>query len=148
MRTVERYSLMKAEPENRGSMLVRDGKVLGIDVKGTVLETQFELESGLVLMWLTDDSPYDEGLYVYLVDGNDTILDALEAGADFTPGILKTGKLGKDWLEFEFFLNNRIYRLEVTKKAGIRLSLPAGWKYERLFGLHRLIVHEVREEKG
>ena len=115
------YSLIEAERGNQGSMLVRDGRTLDAKVKGTILEAQFELANGWILIWLTDDSPYDEGLHIYLVDKKDTILDALEAGADFTPGILRIGRTGKDWLEFEFFSNDSLYRLEVTKKAGLRL---------------------------
>lgn len=81
-----------------------------------------------------------------MVDENDTISDALEAGADFTPGILKIAKTGKDWVEFEFFSNESIYRLEITKEARPRVLLPPGWKYKRLFRLHRLKVYEL--EKG
>ena len=118
-----------------------------MEVEGTVLETQFELEDGCVLIWCTDDSPYDEGLHVYLVDENDSVLDALEAGADFTPGILKIAKTGEDWVEFEFFSNDSIYRLEITKEPGLRVLLPAGWKYKKFLGLHRLMVYEMRKGK-
>lgn len=145
MRAVKRYSVVKAKRENQRSILARNGQTLNLEVEGTVLEAQFELEDRCVLIWFTDDSPYDEGLHVYLVGENDTVSDALEAGADFTPGILKIKKTGEDWVEFEFFSNDSIYRLEITKEAGLRLSLPAGWKYKRLFSLHRITVHEIRK---
>lgn len=146
MRAVKRYSVVEAKRENQRSILARDGQALDLELEGTVLEAQFELEDGCVLIWFTDDSPYDEGLHVYLVDENDTISDALEAGADFTPGILKIAKTGKDWVEFGFFSNDSIYRLEIKKNARPRVLLPSGWKYKRLFSLHRLTVHEL--EKG
>jgi hypothetical protein len=144
MRVVKRYSLIKAGSENQRSVLARDGKVLNIEVEGSILEVQLELEDKRVMIWFTDNSPYDEGLHVYLLDEHDTILDALEAGADFTPGILKIAKIGEDWVEFKFFSNNNIYRLEVTKAARFRVLLPAGWKYKKWFSLHRLIVHEMQ----
>jgi hypothetical protein len=129
--------------DNQHSILVRDGEALGLEMEGAVIEAQFELEDGCALIWFTDDSPYDEGLHVYLVDENDTISDALEAGADFTPGILKIAKTGKNWVEFEFFSNDSIYRLEVTESARPRVLLPSGWKYKKLFRLYRLTVHEL-----
>jgi len=145
MRVVKRYSLIKAKSENQRFIIARDGKVLEIEVEGSILEVQLELEDGRVMVWITDDSPYDEGLHIYLLDQNDTILDALEAGADFTLGILKIVNTGENWVEFEFFSNNHSYRLEVIKKAIFQLLLPAGWKYKKLFSLHRLIVHEMRK---
>lgn len=143
MRAVKRYSVVEAKRENQRSILARDGKALDLELEGSVIEAQFELEDGCVLIWFTDDSPYDEGLHVYLVDENDTISDALEGGADFTPGILKIVKTGKDWVEFEFFSNDRIYRLEVEKQARPRVLLPPGWKYKKWFSLHRLTVQEL-----
>ena len=143
MRAVKRYSAVKAKRENQHSILVRNGIALDLEMEGAVVAAQFELEDGCVLLWFTDDSPFDEGLHVYLVDENDTVSDALEAGADFTPGILKITKTGKDWVEFEFFSNDRIYRLEVTENARPRVRLPSGWKYKRLFRFHRLTVHEL-----
>ncbi len=145
MRAVKRYSLIKTKLENQHSILARDGKALDVKIEGTILEAQFELKNGLRLIWLTDDSPYDEGLHIYLLNENGTIADALEAGADFTPGILEITKTGEDWVEFELFSNDSIYRLEVTKESEFRVLLPAGWKYKRLFSLHRLMIHEMRK---
>lgn len=143
MRVVKRYSLIKAKSENQRSILTRDGKVLEMEVEGSILEVQLELEDGRVMIWLTDDSPYDEGLHIYLLDQRDTILDALEAGADFTPGILKIANTGENWVEFQFFSNNHSYRLEVMKAANLRVLLPAGWKYKKWFNLHWLIVLQI-----
>lgn len=113
---------------------------------GVILEAQFELKDGSSLICLTDDSPYDEGLHVYLLDQNDAIEDAVEAGADFAAGILRIGQTGDDWMAFEFFSNDRSYRIEVTEKARFRMRLPAGWKYKRRFRNHRLLVREFQKE--
>lgn len=147
MQIVKQYSLINEYLENQPPILVRDGKALDIKTEGSVLEAQLELEDGSVLIWLTEDSPYDEGLHVYLLDKHDTLLDTLEASADFTPGILKITKTEENWVEFKFFSSDCIYQLEVTKEASLRVLLPMGWKYKKLLNLHKLIVHEIREGK-
>lgn len=145
MRSVNRYALANAKGVKGRSILERYSKALDVEVEGSVLEKQYELEGGCVLIWLTDDSPYDEGLHVYLVDQSDSILDAVEAGADFTSGILKIVDTGTDWVEFEFFSNDSVYRLQVTEEAGFRMLLPMGWKYKKAFSLHRLVVRETQK---
>ena len=57
MRSVKRYSLLKKTGEKQYSKLVRDGKELNVDVEGSILEAQYELEDGSKLIWLIDDSP-------------------------------------------------------------------------------------------
>ncbi|HYP25396.1 MAG TPA: hypothetical protein VE262_01645 [Blastocatellia bacterium] len=145
MRKVNLYSLFISDRENHRAVLERDGRALPVEVDGVILEAQFELSDGRVLLWLTDDSPYDEGLHVYLLGRDDRIEDSLEAGAVFVPGILKIGESGEDWVEFEFFKNEIFYRLEVSNEAGVRLFLPAGWKYKKLLSTHKLAVREVRK---
>ena len=100
---------------------------------------------------MTDDSPYDEGLDVYLLGPNDTIKDALEAGVFFGlggPGVLKIKKTGEDWVEFAFFLNGALYRLEIAQKARLRLPLPTGWRYKHRFSKHQLRVDEARTSEA
>jgi len=143
MRTIQQYVLKDEVRGNNRFVLCRNGELLGAEVEGSVMETQFELDNRNVLIWITDDSPYDEGLHVYLIEENGSVLDALEAGADFSPGILKIINTGDNWVEFEFFTNDRKYRLEVTKTPGLRGLLPTGWKYKRLLSLHQLIVREM-----
>lgn len=148
MRPMTRYSLVNSSRENQRAVLERNGQAINVEVEGAILEAQFELGDGSALIWLTDDSPYDEGLHVYLLGRDDSIEDALEAGAIFGmggPGILKIGKTGADWVEFEFFLNNSIYRLEVAQQAKVRLQLPTGWRYKKMLSKHWLMVHELRK---
>ena len=105
-------------------MLVRDGAAISVEVDGVIIEAKFELSDGSALIWLTDNSLYDEGLHIYLIGQDDLIEDALEAGVLFGmggPGILRIVKTGRDWVEFEFFLNGIVYRLEVAEQARLRL---------------------------
>lgn len=148
MRPVTRYSLAGSRNLNQRVLLKRDGNVLPVEVEGVILEAQFGLNDGSTLIWLTDNSPYDEGLHIYLLRQDDTIEDALEAGAIFglgEGGILKITKTNTDWVEFTFFLNDRVYRLYVTEQARVHLRLPTGWRYKKLLSKHRLIVRELKE---
>lgn len=148
MRSVTRYSLVASRNPNQHVLLERDHNVIPVEVEGVILEAQFELSDGSTLIWLTDNSPYDEGLHVYLLRQDETIEDAIEAGAIFGlggGGILNIIKTNANWVEFTFFLNDSAYRLEVAEQAGIHLRLPTGWRYKKLLSKHRLTVREMKE---
>lgn len=115
-----------------------------MEVDGALLEAQFELDDGSRLIWVTDDSPYDEGLHIYLLGPDDTASDSLQAGADFTAGILRFAQIGDSSVDFEFFKNSVLYRLEIERSPRRRLWLPAGWKYEHPLSKHRMVVSEIR----
>ncbi len=141
MHTISSYSLRQARGPNRE--LLRDTLPLGIVLKGSCIEAQFELESGDVLLWLSDDSPYDEGLHIYLLGGGVRILDVIEAGADFAAGLLRIHASGAKWVRFEFFTNDVEYRLDVFDRPVFRRRLPSGWRYGKWRWRHRLVVTEV-----
>ncbi|WP_437277940.1 hypothetical protein WME90_43055 [Sorangium sp. So ce375] len=145
MRAVSRYSLAIVDREKHRARVARNGDLLAVAVDGVCLEAQFELSDGSALLWLTEDSPYDEGLHIYLLGQNGCIEDALEAGADFTAGLLKIGELGGDYVNFEFFTNMNVYQLNVTRKPGLRLRLPAGWKYKHWLKSHRLTLSILKK---
>jgi hypothetical protein len=142
MRPVTRYSLQASERSDR-HVLARDGRTLAAEVDGSVLDTQLELADGSALLWLTDDSPYDEGLHLYLLGPEGLVDDALEADADFTAGVLELRSTGEDWVEFAFFRNSTVYRLDIASTPQRRFRLPTGWKYKKRLGAHRLVVREV-----
>ena len=132
----------------RDRRLHRDGVMSGAVVDGEVIEAQHELADGAALVWLTDDSPYDEGLHIYLVSAEGKIQDAVEAGSTFSPGILGIRESGGDWVEFDFFRNDQVYRLEVAAKPRFHLLLPPGWKYKTILARHRLSVTVARGGEG
>jgi hypothetical protein len=140
MRPVQRYSLVDVDREVNRARLVRDGQPLPLLVSGVLLVEQFDLGDGSSLLWLTEDSPFEEGLHVYLLGREGELEDALEAGATFAPGILKLKATGEEWVEFEFFRDEVIYRLEVERDARLRLCVPTGWRYEKTLERHRLRV--------
>jgi hypothetical protein len=122
------------------SHLAIDGRRTGLQLDGLTLEAQLALDDGSALLLLTENSPYEEGLHVYLLSPRGTVEDALEAGAAFSPGILELRGAGSDWVDLRFFRNDLVYHVEVGRRPQLRLRLPAGWKYKRRFALHRLMV--------
>jgi hypothetical protein len=147
MRAVERYTLVPADDATT-SLLVRRDRLAaggaGVAVDGVVLEAQLALADGRTLVCLTDDSPYEETLHVYLLGDDDAIEDALEAGAAWAAGILTIAATSDTWLELEFFRNDTIYRLDVEPSADVRLRLPRGWRYKSLLRTHVLAVRVAR----
>jgi hypothetical protein len=67
--------------------VVLDGRVSDTLIDGTDLEAQFACDHGY-LLWTTYDVPYEELLHVTLVSADLHILDKVELGASYTPGIL------------------------------------------------------------
>lgn len=152
MRVLDRYTLVPA-PEGGRRVLVRGAPargrtVHGVPVDGLLLEAQLALHDGASLVWLTDDSPYEEGLHVYLLGPDDAIEDAVEAGAAWAAGILTIRATGERWVEFEFFRDGSVYRLEVEPTSAVRLRLPRGWRYKRLLAGHRLVVRQLDDGGG
>jgi hypothetical protein len=84
MRSIEIYSLTPGNTPHQ-SIPVREGKALALELDGIVLDGQYQLSDGRELLWITDDSPHDEGLHIYLIERG-KIIDAVEAGADFAEG--------------------------------------------------------------
>jgi hypothetical protein len=143
MRTGERYTL-SSTPDGRRRTLVRRGAAgPGVPVDGAVIEAQHALPDGGALVWLTDDSPHEEGLHVYLLGTDDRVRDAVEAGAMWAPGLLEIRATGDGWADFAFFRNGSVYRLEVADRAAVRLRLPRGWRYKSLLSGHRLVVRRL-----
>jgi len=142
MRKGSRYSLSALPGVGGTARLVRDDVVTSTEVEGVLLEEQFLLADGNAVLWLTEDSPHDEGLHIYLVDAQASIVDAMAAGAAFTAGVLEIKSFGDEWCEFEFFRNHVLYRLIVDREPVFRLPLPTGWRYKRAFRKHRLSLQK------
>jgi len=83
--------------------LLRDGASTGIILPGVVLEAQFEIGDGRRLLFATDDSPYEETLHTTLLANDFRMLDALESGEAYTPGVFSEARVtGPDAIEFRF----------------------------------------------
>src|SRR5258708_35796771 len=148
MRKSPRYSLSALPGVGGTARLVRDDVITSSEVEGVVLEEPFLLADGGAVLWLTESSPYDEGLHIYLVDMQGSIVDAMAAGAAFTGGVLEIKSFGDEWCEFEFFRNHVIYRLNVDREPVFRLPLPTGWRYKQAFRKHRLSLRKSVDKEN
>jgi hypothetical protein len=80
------FDLVKVGSEQ--SVLKLAGSDKSVNVPGSVLEAQLELQNGWVLVLTTENSPYDEALHIALLDKNLDVLDQLELSEDMTSGIV------------------------------------------------------------
>ena len=145
MTPVTRYSVARVDAPRQKMQLALNDAALPGWFDGVLLEAQFENEQGEALLWMTDDCPYEEGLHVYLMGPTGAVLDSLEAGAPYSPGILKMRRSSGRWSEFEFFLNRALYRLQLEDRFGTRWPAPIGFRYKQPLAKHRLVVKLVRE---
>lgn len=143
MKPVTRYSIAEVDTQRNRALLALDGAAPPQWLDGVQIEAQLDNE-GETLLWMTEDCPYEEGLHIYLLGATGTVLDAMEAGAPYSPGILKMKETSGRWLEFEFFQTGALYRLQVEGRFRLRWPAPTGFKYKTLLAKHRLAVETVR----
>jgi len=148
MRPCTQYSLRIEDQSHPQARLLCDGVATEWRVDGVLLEAQFEHDDGSVLLLLTEDSPYDELLHVYLLDGRGAPVDALEAGSRSGlsgAGILELRRHGDDWLELGFLKGSPDCRIQLLAQPQIRVLAPQGWRYKKLLSKHRLRVVELEQ---
>ena len=146
MRPCTHYSLRVEGQSHPQARLLRDGVATEWRVDGVLLEVQFEHEDGSVLLLLTEDSPYDELLHVYLLDDEGALVDGLEAGSRSGlggAGILELLRHGDNWLELGFLQGSPACRIQLLAQPQIRVLAPQGWRYKKLLSRHRLRVVEL-----
>lgn len=146
MRPIELFTLADSHRQKDKKMLIsKKDHPLAIDVDGLRIDAQFVLNDGRFLVWLTENSPYDEMLSVYLISADGIIEDSVEAGARFgmgPAGILEIKKLKESWVEFEFFTDDTISVLEISGRHRRFHSLPKCWRYKNVFKKHQIVVRE------
>ncbi len=142
MRVSQKFSLTNYDSQNGTSLLAANGTPLDIQVDGKTLENQFSLADGDSLIWLTDNSIYDEGLHIYLFDSSNAVQDALEAGSTFNGGVLEIISFEKNSVIFRFFKNDVTYQLIIEEHPKVKFFLAAGWKYKSSFKKHQLLIEE------
>lgn len=100
------------------------------------------LSRGRALVWRDEGSPYDNVLHVYVLAADGAVIDAVEAGAAMTTGLLDIRGAHGDAVDFGYFDNAQTYRLTVDDAASLRLPLrlPAGFHYKRALGRHVLSI--------
>ncbi len=100
------------------------------------------LGQGRTLVWRDEGSPYDNHLHVVVLAADGAVLDAVEAGAAMTTGVLEIRGVQADLVDFGFFSNEQTYRLTVEGSPSLRLplSLPTGFRYKHTLARHILSI--------
>jgi hypothetical protein len=139
------FSVTAVEGERPQSDLLWRDAPLGIRVDGASLEKQWRLAPGYVI-FLTEGSPYEEGLHIYLLDDDRRIVDGLELSGPYASAILKDAVVeGDAAVSFSFFGDDR-WRLDVNPTARRSFRLPflspvkrkSGLDGKAMLSLHRL----------
>jgi hypothetical protein len=137
MRAISHFAIGVVPPgtaEGRSlSGLLFDGRPVGTAIRGSVLEAQFALDHGYLLL-STEDTPYEESLWITLLDRRFGIRDQMMLCAPYSPGILRGARIvADDLLEFSFFGEDR-WRLKIGEAPMPRLRALWTWAA----GMHRL----------
>jgi hypothetical protein len=143
--TLRRESAERAAPPR---VLLYEGRPSGFHIDAAVLEAQFLVPPDLYLLFFTDDSPYEEGLRIVLMDHRFRLLDGLELGQWYTPGILSgLQPEGPERISFEFFPGMRM-ALRVDPKGLFQLvrRLPSFVRplKRRLFSTNHLFIERIQ----
>jgi len=97
-------------------------------VDGVVLEIAFSAAPDRSVVVLSDDSPFDEGLHIYLLGADGQIIDGIHSNTLYSPGIFRHVATHGMSFEFSFFLIEHDYRL-ICRDRHFWRPLPRGWSY-------------------
>lgn len=116
-------------------------------VEGSLLERQFEHPGGYLLL-ITESTPFEEGLHIYFLSRELKVLDELELGLPYAPGILKhVAVTDEDTVEFAFFGDER-WAVTVLKKPAARwfesVTGPARRPWRRRFSKQYLTLKSLK----
>ena len=143
MRPSHRFALSRTNEENDTCGLTRDDVGVPETFDGTILDAQYDLPDSRSLLCLGYASLYDASFNIYLLGANGAIEDSLEGGGFFLSGSFKENRVGDGALDFKFFENGVVYRLNVLPQSRFRFTLPRPWRYKHRLRAHQLILTEL-----
>jgi hypothetical protein len=118
-----------------------DGRAAAQVLPGAVLEAAFEcvgLGDAHLLLFLSDDVPFEDFLHLHLLDAQLALLDSASLGAPYSTGtFVQQGEPGKRELHFRF-IGQADWTVELLDQAETRLPFfgePPG--VHRRFGFSR-----------
>jgi hypothetical protein len=115
-----------------------------ISLPGLVVENGFDVPA-LGTLWLTsNDSPYEETLYISLVDSQASVTEQIELYQPYTPGVLKDVVVSNSSIQFEFW-EGVIHHVKVDQEKRMRFTrlLPqAGCHYSSKFSPSYLTISQ------
>jgi hypothetical protein len=145
MEPVEVFSLIPTKDALPRARLISEGaRELGV-IDGHVLEAQYHVPSGYLLV-TSEGNPFEEGLHIYLLGDDFHINDQVALSAIYHSGIFGDVAISRDeCFEFTFFGNDR-WRLTIRNtprmhwlpKIGSSVRYPSGWFRRHYLQLDRV----------
>lgn len=142
--SLEPFWAAREDDRSKASVGFR-GNEVGLTLNGCFLNAQYQIGPQFLLL-TTAGTPYEESLFIYLLDSGFKSLDQLELGQPYTPGGLRNLRIAGDQeLEFSFF-GEDLWRLKVLERPRFGDSPFANHPQIR-FDLHRVFVKRHLEIK-
>ena len=139
---INKFSLINKQPIEKyyKSKLIYDHNDINLTVDGMVLDAQIEIQN-IYVLFLTCDCPFEEFLYIHIIDKKLNLLDSYELGYAYGTGILDNIKIKNNKISFSFYGNDewniiiydkpkRIFRLPKLIYTIIEIFLM--YKYYRI----------------
>lgn len=100
----------------------RDGRAIGPEIDAAVLEAAVQAGDGALLLFLTDDVPFEERLSIVLLSSQGELLDRAAIGGPYSTGHFSQLRIeGRDRLRFRFIGETDWSLVRLAKP---RLALP------------------------
>ncbi|MGD2154377.1 MAG: hypothetical protein PVG79_13995 [Gemmatimonadales bacterium] len=112
------------------SRLKRHGQPSDLILEGVRLEAAFRLDDGRYLLMLSDDTPFEEILHVYLLSDALEVRDRAEIGGTYVPGPVRDIAAGPGGCVRFAFAGDQRFELRVRDK-------PRRWKLRTAPGVGR-----------
>lgn len=118
------------------SRIIADGGDTGQVVDGALLEAAVQWKSD-TLLFLTDDTPFEEFLRIYLFDVRWKLLDQAAIGAMYSTGVFTDLEmLPPDALHFKFFRGS-MWKLKLLDSAVFSLPFSSPRSVSRPFSFYK-----------
>ena len=130
----------QAESEPPQSAVVIGGSPSGTVVPGAVLEAAVRAD-GCWLLFMTDDTPFEEMLSIHLLDRHGRLLDSALLGGPYSTGSFGALELAPPATIRFRFIGDTVWTVEILPRPAFRLPLiPDAPGVSRKFGFSRHFV--------
>ena len=142
------------ETQSPKSEITIEGTKLKLAINGVFLELCIEYTEGY-LVFTTDDCPFEESLNIYLLSGEDKIIDNATIFWPYGSGSFKLLRvIDPDLVQFKYF-SDKDFEIKIFKNKRFYvpyISEPSGvWrkaKFWRSFGISELYTEESDEKSN
>lgn len=130
--------------------VVFNGQPTGRQVPGAVLEAAAQWQS-FTLLFITDDTPFEELLHIHLLDAQLNLLDSATLGGIYSTGSFSLLESAEpDTLRFRF-IGGTDWSVQVLPQPGFRLPMvsePVGVSRPLGFSRHFIVRGQPQPERA